>query len=145
LKHTLRFLSHWAGATRIDVLHSPFVFRLYNTCIKPTPSGKVDMLFQRVAAYMQTPISLHPSSYMPNHAILIRINQHIQPDEWNNMLQNIGKKGTIVIEKPHHNKRINMMQYMWQCNHIHVCIDLFDACIITSRQEQVKEYFKLRW
>ncbi len=30
----LSFIRHYAGATRIDVLHSPFVFKLYNTCIR---------------------------------------------------------------------------------------------------------------
>lgn len=28
------FIKHYLSATRIDVLHSPFVFKLYNTCIK---------------------------------------------------------------------------------------------------------------
>lgn len=28
------FIQHYWSATRIDVLHSPFVFKLYNTCIK---------------------------------------------------------------------------------------------------------------
>jgi hypothetical protein len=29
------FSKHYLSATRIDVLHSPFVFDLYNACVKP--------------------------------------------------------------------------------------------------------------
>lgn len=32
------FIKHYWSATRIDVLHSPFVFKLYNTCIKRQPT-----------------------------------------------------------------------------------------------------------
>lgn len=145
LNYTFRFLSHWANATRIDVLHSPFVFKLYNTCIKPTGSGEVDALFNRICTYLQLSIANDFSRFEPNQSLLIRIHQSIDLDTWNTILQQIGEHGMIVLEKPHHTTRQFMMQHMWQCNHIHVCIDLFDVCIIMSRQEQAKEYFKLRW
>jgi len=35
IKH---FIKHYWSATRIDVLHSPFIFDLYNVCIKPKNS-----------------------------------------------------------------------------------------------------------
>lgn len=35
-----KFLQHYASATLIDVLHSPFVFRLYQTCIARQHSPK---------------------------------------------------------------------------------------------------------
>lgn len=37
IKH---FLTHYLSATRIDVLHSPFVFDLYNTCIAKEKNQK---------------------------------------------------------------------------------------------------------
>src|ERR1700710_2946079 len=36
IKH---FIKHYWSATRIDVLHSPFIFDLYNTCVKPKNSN----------------------------------------------------------------------------------------------------------
>ena len=33
------FIKHYWSATRIDVLHSPFIFDLYNVCIKPKNSN----------------------------------------------------------------------------------------------------------
>jgi predicted O-methyltransferase YrrM len=35
----LNFIKHYWSATRIDVLHSPFVFDLYNSCVKPKNSN----------------------------------------------------------------------------------------------------------
>jgi predicted O-methyltransferase YrrM len=35
--YCFHFVRHYLNATRIDVLHSPFVFSIYNTCIKRQP------------------------------------------------------------------------------------------------------------
>jgi hypothetical protein len=145
LNYTFRFLSHWANATRIDVLHSPFVFRLYQSCIKPTPRRDVQQLFDRLVAHLQLPVAVGGETFCENHAIWIPSTTQLNVDEWKTMVQQIGTNGMIVLEKPHQKNRLELLETMWFQKNIHVCIDLFDVCIIMSRQEQAKEYFKLRW
>lgn len=37
IQHIYYFISHYVNATPIDVLHSPFVFKFYNTCVRRKP------------------------------------------------------------------------------------------------------------
>lgn len=52
IHYTSNFIKHYLNATFIDVLHSPFVFELYNDCIarKPYPAElkEIDRLWKQV-------------------------------------------------------------------------------------------------
>lgn len=52
------FCKHYLGATRIDVLHSPFVFNLYNTCIarqkQPAELAGIESLRKQLKADRST-------------------------------------------------------------------------------------------
>lgn len=52
LHFVLHFIKHYWSATRIDVLHSPFIFNLYNSCIarqaEPAELKPVETLRKRV-------------------------------------------------------------------------------------------------
>ncbi len=48
-----QFIKHYWSATRIDVLHSPFVFELYNTCVKNIHYKDFDFIEQLRAQLKQ--------------------------------------------------------------------------------------------
>jgi hypothetical protein len=132
-------------ATRIDVLHSPFVFNLYNSCIKPTKRGNSYALFLAITSHLSIPIAKDISAYEANMALFIPQSKRFSEDEWIKTVLNIGDKGMFLVEYPYDTNRQSFIKVAWKMPHIHVCIDLFDASIIMRRDEQAKEFFKLRW
>lgn len=84
LHFTQNFIRHYLTATRIDVLHSPFVYNLYQTCIR-NRANKDYMRIEQLRASLknnQQPISFEDfgaSKYSRNTTVAALASQHLKP------------------------------------------------------------------
>jgi hypothetical protein len=141
-------------ATRIDVLHSPFVFKLYNACIKSnhTQSTLVASLANHLNLKSTFTVSTEEdiktllqlnSMY---DLIIIKTDTFLSSDSLYQISIRLSKNGCLLIEKPYisPSHKYNTRNLSALPN-FHVTIDLFRCALLFQRSEQVREYFRLRW
>jgi hypothetical protein len=158
---TRKFLHHYASATLIDVLHSPFVFGLYNNCFKtksnikltgftPASKGYFNLRCETVVAKLKL--------YFPGHYFTTDINSlptdkpFIFLIEDETSLETIQQKLTVA-----HNDSIVIVKNMytnlkhtenWQqlkaTQNVTASINLFFIGMLFVRKEQLKQEFRLR-
>ncbi len=153
MSYYFALLKHYLVATRIDVLHSPFVFKLYNACIKSNKN--IASLTGALASYLnfeskfriteQKDVVLLQENQLYDF-LIIDTNTTLPDDAIEQILNTLSSTCCILMEKPYTNKyRINLLKTLSAHPQIHVTVDLFHCALLFKRQEQAREYFRLRW
>lgn len=154
MSYYFALLKHYLVATRIDVLHSPFVFKLYNECIKTnqTQSTLVAALANHLNLHSTFTVSTDEDINRLNQfnciydLIIIKTDTYLSSVSLNQISRSLSKNGFVLIEKPYINPyhKYNTRTLSALPN-FHVTIDLFRCALLFQRSEQVREYFRLRW
>ncbi len=154
-----KFLNHYASATLIDVLHSPFVFGLYNNCFKTnslvkltgfTPTSKG--YFNQRSETIIEKLKIH----FPNHQFSTDI-LHLPIDKpfillVDGNIETIPQKLTIahndsmvIVKNMYANpKATENWQHLKAIPNVTASIDLFFIGLLFVRKEQRKQEFRLR-
>jgi hypothetical protein len=158
---TRKFLHHYASATLIDVLHSPFVFGLYNNCFKtksnlklpgfnPASKGYFNQRCETIVAKLK----LH----FPRHYFTADINSLTTDKPFIFLIENetsletiqqklaVAHNDSMVIVKNMYTN--SMLTENWQqlkaTQNVTAAIDLFFIGMLFVRKEQLKQEFRLR-
>lgn len=156
----LQWIKFQANATPIDVLHSPFVFRLYNKALKKSikPAGE----------HFQLPITVSKNQKRICYAVFELLNCKkaavLTSDTFNSstdmliydakkdevqqaklFLSNMHNDALLVVLNPNLNRStITHTRDLLQHPKARVVVDVFDMLLIFCRQEQAAQYFRLR-
>lgn len=155
-------LIHYASATLIDVLHSPFVFELYNSCfakhsftkLPPTfsPKGKnyVDKRVDTIITKLQSHFKHHdfyadPTPKIHNQPAIWEITSLSSLNEIEKWVTSAHNDSMIVLRNPHQPLVTNIIwKHLISMPQTTAIIDLYFLGIVFIRKEQHKQIFKLR-
>ncbi len=149
-----KLLNHYASATLIDVLHSPFVFELYNSCFKrrsniKTPyaqSGHVEEIIAKLCIrFPQHAVITVPNQAQPGQPFLLIPETNIPLTELDVLLSQAHNDSFLVIKHPHASEQqFEYWEQLKQRAAVTAVIDLFFVGLVFVRTEQRKQVFKLR-
>jgi hypothetical protein len=156
-----KLLNHYASATLIDVLHSPFVFGLYNHCFKknsilsianykPSSNGYFNQQCESIIQKLQL--------YFPNHSFtkeldtlplespfIWLISEPISLEKVDQILSDAHNDSMVIVRNmyssSHNTQSWEQLKSMPQ---VTASIDLFFMGLLFARKEQRKQDFKLR-
>ncbi len=156
-----KLLNHYAGATLIDVLHSPFVFGLYNNCFKTNSNLKLPHFSPTARGYYNKrceAITAKLKLHFPEHYFTTDI--HRLPTDKPFIFCVEGKITVETIQQKlnsAHNDSMVLVKNMyastesaetWQqlkaTPNVTASIDLFFMGLVFVRKEQRKQEFRLR-
>lgn len=163
-----RFLYHYLISTPIDVLHSPFVFKLYQTCIRRNPasvnivggttgSPRTDQIVERLIREngFKTGVNLAfddleelQQMQIPDSIdyALIRIKEtdRIYP-AFLRITDVVHNNSMVVFYKMYHSPQ-SASEWEKVRDHpmVRVTVDLFFIGLVFFRKEQARQHFRLR-
>jgi hypothetical protein len=156
-----KLLNHYASATLIDVLHSPFIFGLYNHCFKknsilsianykPSSNGYFNQRCENIIEKLQ----LH----FPNHSFIkeldtlplespfiLLINETISLIKVEQILSDAHNDSMLIVRNIYSNSNnTQRWEQLKSLPQVTASIDLFFMGLLFVREEQRKQVFKLR-
>jgi hypothetical protein len=154
----LRWIKFQANATPIDVLHSPFVFRLYNKALRKSAIPKVELFVSQKALtsnqkricnavfeqlnYQQAVFSSNSFDHSTDMFIW---NSEDDVSVANAFLSILHNAGVLVVLNPHNNHLTEQStNELLKHPKARVIVDVFEMLLIFCRQEQAAQYFRLR-
>jgi hypothetical protein len=149
-----QLIKHYWSATLIDVLHSPFVFALYNDCFKRNSNIALydsdELGLSRAEAIIEK-LKIHFAGH--KYVTGSPLSQPDVPVIWK-ITKPLDWKWIVVFWETTHNDSFILLPYpyrnltVWkQLNllpNTTAVIDLFVIGLVFKRKEQRKEYFRLR-
>jgi hypothetical protein len=156
-----KIIIHYACATLIDVLHSPFVFELYNDCIKtksniklPNYSLTADDYFNKrcdsiiaklklkFAAHYFTTISTDLSSEIP---FIFYVEDKVALEVIQQKLNSAHNDSLMIVKNMYASaKQTENWQQLKTTQNVTTSIDLFFMGFLFVRKEQRRQEFRLR-
>jgi hypothetical protein len=156
-----KFLNHYASATLIDVLHSPFVFGLYNQCFKKnsvltpeyfTPPSKgyfqqrSDSIIENLKAFFPAhKLTNQPSDLSKDFPVILFLEKGISYEEIEQNIVTAHNDSFVVVRNMYSNPVDAILwEHLKKLEQVTATIDLFYIGLLFVRKEQRKQYFKLR-
>lgn len=156
-----QLIKHYVSATFIDVLHSPFVFQLYNDCIKKNSNVSVpkfvpqstDYINKRVETILAKFTFQYPKSIYTNHIqditpgvpFILNATQDISFTELQEKLLTAHNDSVCIYRNMYHSSaHTDYWNNFKQLEGVTASVDLFFVGFIFIRKEQRKQTFNLR-
>lgn len=156
-----QLIKHYGSATLIDVLHSPFVFALYNDCIKknsnirlsgfvPQSSGYLNQRAETILAKFRSQLPNHASATLPAHVapnipVFFVVTEHVSLTELQQVCLTVHNDSVLVFKNMYDSpETAKHWQAAKQLEGVTASVDLFVIGFVFVRKEQRKQEFKLR-
>jgi hypothetical protein len=156
-----QLIKHYGSATLIDVLHSPFVFALYNDCIKKKSNVQLSYFVPQSKSYLQKraeTIVAKVKSQNPNHLVATTPEQVVPGVRYLFFMS--GEVYLPALQKvllTMHNDSVIIVRDMYvikenearwkalqQLEGVTASVDLFVLGFVFVRKEQRRQTFRLR-
>lgn len=156
-----KLLNHYAGATLIDVLHSPFVFGLYNNCFKtnsnlklqaftPTSTGYFNQRCEAIIAKLKLHFPEHYfttaiHSLSTDKPFIFLAEGEIPLETIRQKLNSAHNDSMVIVKRMYTNpKSAENWKQLKATQKVTASIDLFFMGLLFVRKEQRKQEFRLR-
>lgn len=156
-----KLIAHYASATLIDVLHSPFVFSLYNQCFKknsiirltsplPPSSGYYDKRVKSIIEKMKVYFAGHHfttdiDSLPAGKPFMLLADDLITADKLAPKLQEAHNDSVVIVQNMYANEAATQQwEDLKKRSTVTASIDLFFMGMVFVRKEQRKQTFRLR-
>lgn len=156
-----QLIKHYGSATLIDVLHSPFVFALYNDCIKknsnvalsgfvPQSKGYLNkrgetMLAKFIARHPDLIYATHPAHIAQGIPFVFMLTEHVTLIELQKLILTAHNDSVIVVKNMYASKEaMANWETLKQLEGVTATVDLFVIGFVFVRKEQRRQEFRLR-
>lgn len=156
-----QLIKHYGSATLIDVLHSPFVFKLYNDCIRknsnvsllefiPQSSGYINKRIETILAKFiaQFPHSIqtnHIQEITPGVPFILNVIENSSLKELQEVLLTAHNDSVCIFKNMYHSPEITeYWNNVKKLEGVTASVDLFFVGFVFVRKEQRKQEFRLR-
>jgi hypothetical protein len=156
-----QLIKHYGSATLIDVLHSPFVFKLYNDCIKknsnisllefiPQSSGYINKRIETILAksIAQFPHSIHTDcikEITPGVPFILNVTENSSLKELNDVLLTAHNDSVCILRNMYHSpESAEYWNKVKKLESVTASVDLLFVGFVFVRKEQRKQEFRLR-
>ncbi|MES2560848.1 MAG: hypothetical protein V4590_13970 [Bacteroidota bacterium] len=156
-----QLIKHYGSATLIDVLHSPFVFALYNDCIKkkgnvqlpdftPQSTGYLNQRGETIldkfkSQYPNHLFATHPAHVAQGVRFIFMLTEDVSLIELQKVIS-IAHNESVIIVKNMYDSPISAARWkaIKHLEGVTASVDLFVLGFVFVRKEQRKQEFKLR-
>jgi hypothetical protein len=160
--YTIRKLFiHYACATLIDVLHSPFVFELYNDCIKtksniklpnysPTANDYFNKRCDSIIAKLKLKFATHYFTSVSNdlsteNPFIFYVENEVTIEVIQQKLNSAHNDSLVIVRNIYASaKQTENWQQLKTTQNVTTSIDLFFMGLLFVRKEQRRQAFRLR-
>jgi hypothetical protein len=156
-----QLIKHYGSATLIDVLHSPFVFKLYNDCIKknsnisllefiPQSSGYINKRIETILAkftyqYRHFTHTENIKEITPGVPFILSITENSALSELQEVLLTAHNDSVCILRNMYHSpESAEYWNKVKKLESVTASVDLLFVGFVFVRKEQRKQEFRLR-